>query len=294
MFAIEVDGGLVAYRREGRGTPVVALHSSASSSGQWKTLRTEMADRHCVVMPDLPGYGETSERRRGGSSKLSGWADTARPIIALIEHGATPVHLVGHSYGGALAVLIAIHRPDLVRSLTLFEPVLFHFLKQGGAEDAALFNKIESVAGTMAAALADDVPDIGMAHFIDFWNGTGAWEKTPPGLREKLATMTALIVGEFGTGFAETWPIEDCARIVAPTLMLSGARSTAVSRRVSDITATAIPDVRHVELRDVGHMAPVTHPALVNPLVVEHIAEVERAMGAAPKPRTADPWSRAA
>ena len=115
MFAIEVDGGLIAYRREGRGTPVVALHSSASSSGQWKALRDDLADRHCVVMPDLPGYGETTERPKAGSS---GGTDTARPIIALIEHGATPVHLVGHSYGGALAVLIAIHRPDLVRSLT--------------------------------------------------------------------------------------------------------------------------------------------------------------------------------
>ena len=293
MFAIETDGGLVAYRRSGEGTPVVALHSSASSSGQWKMLRDDLTDRHCVVMPDLPGYGETSERPRSRSGS-PGWADTALPIIALIEHGETPVHLVGHSYGGALAVLIAIHRPELVRSLTLFEPVLFHFLKQGGAEDAALFNKIESVAGTMAAALADDVPDIGMAHFIDFWNGTGAWEKTPPALREKLATMTALIVGEFGTGFAETWAIDDCTTIAVPTLMLSGGRSPAVSRRVADIAAQAIPDARHVVFPDVGHMAPLTHPGLVNPLIAGHIAEVEAKAVASAVGNASGRWPHAA
>ena len=57
MPAISINGSRLAFGAIGKGSTVVALHSSASTGAQWKSLAEHLANRHCVFTPDLAGYG---------------------------------------------------------------------------------------------------------------------------------------------------------------------------------------------------------------------------------------------
>ena len=85
-----------------------------------------------MFAPNLPGYGNA---RLYGTRDIR---DTAEGVISTIVAGSGPMHLVGHSHGAAVALEIAIQRPDLVRSLTLIEPAIYHLLQSGSASDLAL------------------------------------------------------------------------------------------------------------------------------------------------------------
>ena len=164
--------------------PVMALHSSASSGAQWKALMRDLAWERRVLTPDLPGYGKAEE-----SAPLMAPADLAREAEWLLRNAglpAGPFHLVGHSYGGAVAMKLALLAPRRVRSLTLFEPVLFHLLSPAAApviwdRERRLHRDIVGLRDRIRGAVAAGWPAHGMAAFVDFWSGAGTWQPTGAG-----------------------------------------------------------------------------------------------------------------
>ncbi|MEM7059980.1 MAG: alpha/beta fold hydrolase [Pseudomonadota bacterium] len=151
---------------------VVALHGSASHPAQWSTLARLAGDRFRVLPEVLPGY----HGRRPAMSGARGLGCRALPLIAGIEEHGAPVHLVGHSFGGSVALKIATMRPDLVASLTIYEPVLPQIFREGRTPDERrAVGKLMSVSTRLAAAVATGHADEGVAGFIDLWNGFAAW-----------------------------------------------------------------------------------------------------------------------
>ncbi len=128
MPQLTVHGLDVYYRDEGRGIPIVLGQASTGSGGQWRALSTQMADQYRLVAPDHIGYGRTAAF--AGQMPLIGHEIAI--IEALLEELAQPVHFVGHSYGGAILARTAVRVPEKVRSLTLYEPTLFHLLAPAG------------------------------------------------------------------------------------------------------------------------------------------------------------------
>lgn len=254
-------------------TPIVALHSSASSSGQWRRLADELQDRFSVHAYDLPGYGRAP---LVADFSQKGAAFSAVPVISAIEELGGPVHLVGHSNGGGIAIKVALMRPDLVKSLTLYEPATFHFLKNGNSTDQRLFAEIQNLSAQVTlAALAEDAP-AGMRQFMDFWNDDGFWDGLPDVARLRFAGMISSIMTDFSNGFAETWTLSDLSCLSIPTLVMIGMDSPDVAQHVAIAVAKALPMARIALLPELGHMAPVFQPEWVNSRIFEHVASVER------------------
>src|SRR5688572_6699464 len=99
MPAIEISGSRVEYLEQGRGEPVVLLHSSASSGAQWRALAERLSSRYRVIAPDLYGYGATAHWPGQGPFHLEREAEIVEALLARVGE---PAHLVGHSYGGAV------------------------------------------------------------------------------------------------------------------------------------------------------------------------------------------------
>lgn len=261
--------------------PVVALHSSASTGGQWKALVAALLDRP-VYTPDLPGYGRAAFRdgARDDSPGLGG--DAAAVLRALggaNGPGPSTFHLVGHSYGGAVALKIALTQPLRVASLTLIEPVLFHLLPlAGGDDDMRLYRAILGVRDRLRGAVAAGWPAHGMAAFIDFWNGQGSWDKAEIEQRQRLAAQARAVLRNFTACFGESWPVWELRHLSVPLLAICGENSPEVGRRIVDKLVDAAPDVISARLFGAGHMAPVTHPTAVNALIERHIRQVEQAL----------------
>ena len=171
----------------GDRSPVLALHGAAGSSRQWQSLADHLGDGCTVIAPDLPGHGSAC------SQSVRDAAETAERIIGLMAIDGEPMHIVGHSIGAAIALEIAMSRPDLVRSLTLIEPAVFHLLRDGGAADQALFVELSDLAERMARSVeAGDAAGATRA-YVDYFCGGGTWDRSGPGPRGGFARQARCV-----------------------------------------------------------------------------------------------------
>ncbi|WP_420346968.1 alpha/beta fold hydrolase [Pelagibius sp.] len=254
--------------------PLLALHSSASLGGQWKALVQNLAWERDVLTPDLPGYGTAAE-----SATLMHAADLeteARWLLTKTGVPGTAFHLVGHSYGGAVALKLALLAPQRVRSLTLIEPVLFHLLRQAGGPGARLERQIIGVRDRVRGAVAAGWPAHGMGAFIDFWSGEGAWHRMDLPRRQTMARQAKAVLRNFEAVLSETWLLEDLAGLTFPIQVICGQRSPDVTRQIGDLLIEAAGNVRATRIFGAGHMAPVTHTTAVNAAVIYHMERAEK------------------
>ena len=271
--------------------PVAALHGSAASGRQWDGLAAHLGAEIRFVAPDLPGYGGSAAWPADNCASLQAKADR---VSALLVACGRPVHLVGHSAGGAVAVKIALGRPELVASLTLIEPVLFHLLGGAGRGEKMLMQEVALLAGIINASVADGNPALGMAHFVNFWNGKGYWASLPAGKRIRLAAQCGQIVNDFAAAFAEDWPLAAASELAMPVQLIMGLQSPLASLRVTEMLAETIDNARLMVVPDAGHMAPFTHASIVNPMIARHVRLAEAGQALAAPVTTAAGGQRAA
>ena len=247
--------------------PVVLLHCSGSSSAQWRALARRLEADYHVVAPDLIGYG-SAPQWNGGEFSLAREADAVRSVLGRLGE---PAHLVGHSYGGAVALHIARTRPELLRSLTLVEPSAFHLLRGGDAVDAAALREIAGVAAEARAALAIGDYSGGFGRFVDYWSGPGSWSAMPGDKRATFAPQLAKVVLDFHALLREPAALEDICDIDLPTLLVQGGCTQLPSRCVCARLRMALPDANFRVVQGAGHMAPITHRDQVNALIAVQI-----------------------
>ena len=280
MPTIECCGSTLFYQLTGAGSPVLLVHSSACRGGFWQGLIKELGDGFTYYTPDLAGYG----RSHFESMKVS-LRDEAEFIAPLLWHDTQRFHLVGHSFGGAVALAAALAWPDRVRSLTLYEPTTFSVLRCGSSNDRELFETVARVAADMKALLDAGSDDAAMGRFVDFWNGAAVWNGKPAAERALLSRLAGKVIEDFRLLFEASWSAGDLTRMAFPTLILRGDKSPPAAARVAEVLAALIGTTRLRTVAGAGHMAPVTNPKPVAAAILDHIrttsADAERS-----RPRT--------
>jgi pimeloyl-ACP methyl ester carboxylesterase len=228
-------------------------------------LTERLAPRFHVIAADLYGCGKSP----AWPDERPMWIDDQIALLAeVFERAGERFHLVGHSYGGAIALKAALGFKQRLASLVLYEPVLFSVL---------LRDAPDSPAAREIAAVRDDTTrlagEAAAQRFIDYWMGNGAWAATPESRRAALVSAVRAMRPEWNSAFSEPTPLDALRSIDVPTLLLTGTASTAAARAVARLVAGVLPRVRVEEIEDVGHMAPVTHPQRVNPLIEQWLTE---------------------
>lgn len=250
------------FHIEGRGRPVVLLHSSMGSKGQWRSLVERMRRGHRLIAIDLHGYGGTP---MPAAPDTFGLRDEVALVESVLRVGVLPgerFHLVGHSYGASVALQLAQARPHRLRSLTLFEPVSLHLLPP----DHAQRRELERVRDDMIALSQAGQTQRAAEGFIDYWSGEGAFAQLPVTLQLALARQVPKTALDFAAIARETLRADDHRRITAPTCLLSGSDGPKPAHAVLDALAAVLPHARRQRVIG-GHMAPVTHADLVNPVI---------------------------
>lgn len=253
----------------GDADSVVCLHASASPGRQWRALQTRMSGRYRVLIPDLYGAGDAPPRL--GQRKLT-LADEVALLEPVFAAAGESFHLVGHSYGGAVALRAALADPGRLRSLVLIEPVLSGLLL---AEDPSQpgAHEILALRGDTGAATQCGALECAAERFIDYWMGRGAGARLPSPRRPTAAEAMPAVGEEWYALFAEATPLREYSSLSVPTLLLVGSQSPAPARSVTRLLTQTLPDVTTLELDGVGHMAPVTHPDLVNAAIDAFVAQ---------------------
>lgn len=254
-------------RRIGTGArSVLALHCSLAHGGAWVALAAHLPDT-TLIAPDLPGHGTAPDW--DGRSDLHTLA-TRQTLDLLRQTG--PLDVIGHSFGATVALRAALEEPDLIRSLTLIEPVLFCAARAadwmgwpGYLADHAPF------AAHMAAGRREDAA----RHFQSIWGAGTPWDQTPARQRAYIVDRIHLIPAQNATllddaaGILSPWRLESLG---IPTLLVEGAQSPPIIAAINDELARRLPQVTRATIPGAAHMAPVTQPAACAAAIAAHLA----------------------
>ena len=264
---------IVQISRAERGeASVVALHCSLGSGRQWKTLADELGANHRFFAPDISGYGSNA----CALDLPLTLAEEVRTLSGTLNDAEGPIHLVGHSYGGAIAFKIATCSPfaHRVRSLTLIEPVLPTLLCDSDA-DRRLHARFAQVARDVSEDLWNGSVLEAIDMFTVFWNGSGPQDPISASARLRMIERADKLVFDFQAAFAEENVATAAASLRVPTLLLSGGLSPYFTQRIVQRLGAVIDgaEVRH--LPAAGHMLPLTHASTINPTIARHIARAD-------------------
>jgi pimeloyl-ACP methyl ester carboxylesterase len=253
----------VDFLEAGSGSVVMLLHSSVSGARQWRRLIDDLKGEFHVRAINLFGYGKTPAWPMGSSQTLD---DQARLVEAALPADAGTVCLVGHSFGGSVAMKAAARLSGRVTKLVLLETNPFWLLDQAGraeafAEAMELRNVIKKFGALGKWSAAAEI-------FADYWGGAGSWQAMPPDRQSAFAEALKPNFSEWDAVMNETTPIEEWARVLPrSTLAVSDPCTVLPIREITALLREACPAWRHEEIVGAGHMAPLTRPDLVNPLV---------------------------
>jgi pimeloyl-ACP methyl ester carboxylesterase len=178
---------------------------------------------------------------------------------AVIAHGATlayGTHVVGHSYGGVLALILALERPEKVERLTLIEPVLFRVLE--GRDETALAPVLETHRAFRNFDQGQVEP--GLRALLDYWFGDGAWDRAPKGLRRLMFRDAQIIHDQIKHAASYAPPQERISALRVPTTLIAGSKSKASARSIVRILEGLFADVRRFEIEGARHDLIRSHP----------------------------------
>ncbi|WEH29688.1 alpha/beta fold hydrolase [Streptomyces sp. AM 3-1-1] len=261
--------------------PALYVHGLGGSSLNWSALLRLLREDLEGEALDLPGFGDSPPPDDGDY----GISAQARSVVALLEaRGRGPVHLVGNSMGGAIVTRVAAARPDLVRTLTLVSPALPEIRVQRSAVPTgllavpgvtALFNRIsrdwtaeDRVRGVLALCYGDPrrVDEAG------FRQAVAEMERrlTLPYFWDAMTRSARAIVNAYTLGGQHNlW--RQAERVLAPTLLVYGARDQLVSYRMARKAARSFRDSRLLTLPEAGHVAMMEYPETVADAIRTHV-----------------------
>jgi pimeloyl-ACP methyl ester carboxylesterase len=242
-------------------TPVLLIHSGGFTSRQWRKLGELLAPSCRVIAPDLLGYGA----QRWPAGTPFHFRQDVEMLADLLDE---PMHVVGHSYGGLLALQLALARPDLVLRIAAYEPVTFGILDE--AEDASAREAIEGLGEYRPDPAGVD--EAWLESFVDWWQGPGAWHALGAETKQAFRDVGWKLSQEVASLVADRTDRARYATITAPTLLLGGERTQPAELHVLHKLARTLPRAMLQLFPGLGHMGPITHAAAINSAIATFLA----------------------
>lgn len=258
------------FREAGAGPGVVCLHSNASHSGQWRELMDLLSPTCHVLAPDGYDAGKSPVWPAGQTLRLDDEVALLEPVLA---RAGSPLVLVGHSYGAAVALIAALRHPGRVRALAVYEPTLFSLLEQ----EAPAPNEADGIRHAVEAAgeaLDRGDADSAARHFIDYWMGQGSWAATPAARQPAMAQSVRQVRRWGDALFNDTTPLAAFRALDVPVLYMVGGCSPASASGVARLLCNTLPQVERLTFEDLGHMGPITHAQAVNAAIERFLGKV--------------------
>jgi pimeloyl-ACP methyl ester carboxylesterase len=260
----------------GSGSAVALFHCAGTSGAQWRQAKAGLRPDHTVLIPDMIGFGR-SDRWPGDTFSLD---EEAGLLAELLSATTGPAHLVGHSFGATLALRLALRHPALCRSLVLYEPIPFGMLRQAG--ESELYEDMAVVGRRLVSQLEAGDPERAVKTFLAYWTGEDGWEGLAPPARRAMVDAAPMLRLEFLAKEADQARFEDHAAIGVPAMLVHGDASPAVSHRIAEALAAAIPGAGLTHLPG-NHLTPATNPAPFAELILAHMRRVSAGSSNGPR-----------
>ena len=270
MPTASLSGVSIQYDVSGRGDPTVLLHGSLVDRRTWDGVRPGLAQSLTVLAYDRRGHGEST-----GPVRRHPVRDDAADLAGLLDSiDLYPVHLVAHSYAGAVALRLAADRPEMVRSLALHEPPFVRILEDDPAT-APEAERLWEGTKAMQALAKSGHPDLAVRDIMNSLSTEeGGWSRLSAGVQRALLRYVDRWVEELDDPEATRPDPAVLADILVPALLTTGERSPPFLHRITAQVADRLKNATVRTLPGVGHVPHLTDPDLF--IAVIHGFLVER------------------
>lgn len=226
-----VSGVRLYYEERGSGTPILGIHGAGSSAAFWEDAAERLSRLGRVITYDRRGCNRSGRPDRYETTTVQEHADDALALLRALD--AEPAVLVGRSYGGTIAIDLALREPDSVLGVAALEAGPLGL-------DAAYDAWFDALRETAESVPAEGIGEAVMREVF------GAWEELPDSWREIFTTNGAALLAELRGGEITDTGALDTLR--APTLVVTAEESPPAVRRASEALGRAIPHARAVQV----------------------------------------------
>jgi len=263
---IDEPRGRIDYQEDGAGPTVVLVPGSCSTGAAWKPVIAAWNGGFRAVTTSLLGYGGTVERRTELDPDVSHEAEI---VEAVIRRTAGPVHLVGHSFGGMVALVVALRNRVSLSSLTIVEAPALHLLRREGEEEhhRAFRQMTDSYFAAFRAGERTAIEAM-----IDFYGGAGTFASWPPRVRDYAIESTAVNILDWASALG--FPLEPAslAKVEIPSLVIRGGASPPAMRRANELLSQCLPGASLATVQGAAHFMIATHAGEVAGAIEQHIS----------------------
>jgi pimeloyl-ACP methyl ester carboxylesterase len=247
---------------------VIALHCSGADGQMWHSFGDALGERYLLIAPDLIGCGAANPWDGGHEFSAS---DEAALTVGMIDAIDAPIHLIGHSYGGGVALRVARERPSRIASLTLYEPTLLSVLNTMGDDGRAVFTELKAIAHEVMGAMSTGGYQAAARLYMNTWNGAGSWDAMSPKAQAAVVRHLPKVCLEYRALSRERVSLQAFRRFNFPVLLLQGEHSLQATQMICRQLHHAMKFATLLTVRGARHMGPFTHASTVNAMTVDHI-----------------------
>lgn len=247
--------GIEVYIEEkGKGAPIVFVHGSFATASTWKNMVNALAATHHCISIKLPGHGGVPEPEDFEDPTI----ETELNIIEQAVSGCTkePIHLVGHSYGGVVALGLALKGSVAIDQMTLFEPVAAWVLDV--MQDAERSAIVQGFLSQYRQAVSEKQL-YACAQVIDFWGGSGSFATLPDFIKEAMSLLEDNNIRHWDICTAIDNTLPELQALAVPTRLVCGSESNAVAHAVSDYLVSEIPVSQKHVINGASHFLVTSH-----------------------------------
>lgn len=269
--SMTVNGTTLAYVEEGAGEPVVFVHGSISDHRVFEGQREAIASDYQYIAYTRRYFGEQEWPDEGTAF---GEQTDAADLIAFVEGlDRGPVHIVSWSGGAPVGVLAALERPDLFRSMTIFEPGgSLRLLLTTAEGEAAFKERTDGLAAANSAVAAGNLEEA-VEEFADAtWKSPGAFAALTDDQKSSLLASGRTLLLR-AVPVAPPITCETLGTLEIPTLVIAGDQTWTFFAMIADAVVDCLPDARKVVIPGANHGSPMLHPGAVNEVILEFLTD---------------------
>jgi len=290
VTTINVNGYEFDYEQRGSGEPLVLVHGSASDYRTWEAQQDAFGQRFRTIRYSRRYHWPNEQIPEGADYSMREHVDDLEGLLRELD--AAPAHLVGHSYGALVCLLLAMRAPKLVRTLVLAEPPAITLFVSSQPQPQELLKLLltrprtaldilkfgsQGVAPATKAIERGD-REAALQAFGRATLGREAFERLSPARRQQARDN--LIDAELlGSGFP---PLDESEvrTVQAPVLFLAAQQSPSIWHRLLERLAEVLPRTERLEIPRAWHIMHEDNPDAYNAAVLSFLA---RHRGTAPK-----------
>jgi pimeloyl-ACP methyl ester carboxylesterase len=246
----------VAYVEVGKGaSTLLFIHGSLCDYRYWKPQTDALAQQHQVIAPSLSHYYPRLPSAEGTPFSWIAHVEQVTAFIGRLSHtdiaaAHSPIHLIGHSRGAAIAYRVALRNPDAIQNLTLIDPAGPR--EQDGSSDTTDSPSTRGLRKRAAELIAQGAIDEGLGLFVDSTSRPGFWDRSAEVFKNMARDNAATLIMQLNDPLP-LYREAEAQSLKLRTLIVTGERSPtaykdnaiALARFISNATETTIAGASH-------------------------------------------------